>query len=86
MGFDPKFILGGRVEIPAQNISKENADNILNRLTMGYHVIGGIEYSLGGTSAIVIGLKFDSNFTDIIKQPDAKIMHKMVGLHLGFNF
>jgi len=86
IGLDPKFILGGKIEVPSQNIAKENADNMLRELSMGYHVIGGIEYSLGGTSAIVLGIKFDSNFTDIIKYPDAKIMHKMLGLHLGFNF
>ena len=86
VGLDPKFILGGKVEVPSQNIAKENADNMLNRLSMGYHIIGGIEYSLGGTSAIVIGIKFDSNFTDVTNYPDAKITHKMLGLHLGFNF
>jgi len=86
IGLDQKFILGGKIEVPSRNIAKENADNLLRRLSMGYHVIGGIEYSLGGSSAIVLGIRFDSNFTDIIKQPDAKITHKMLGLHLGFNF
>ena len=86
IGLDPKFILGGKVEVPSRNIAKENADNMLSRLSMGYHVIGGIEYSVGGTSAIVLGIRFDSNFTDITKHPDAKITHKMLGLHLGFNF
>ena len=86
VGLDPKFILGGKVEVPSLNIAKENADNMLSRLSMGYHVIGGVEYSLGGTSAIVLGIRFDSNFTDATKHPDTKIMHKMLGLHLGFNF
>ena len=90
IGFDPKFVLGGNVEIPSQNIAKENADLMLNRFNMGYHVIGGIEYSLGGSTAIVLGVNFDSNFTDIIKengtQPAAKILHKMLGVHLGLNF
>ena len=90
IGLDPKFILGGKVEIPSQNIVKENADNMLNRLSMGYHIIGGIEYSLGGTTSLVLGLNFDSNFTNVIKndnhQPSVKILHKMLGLHLGFNF
>jgi hypothetical protein len=86
IGLDPKFVLGGNVEIPAQNISKKNADNELNKLSMGYHVIGGIEYSLGGNTAIVVGVNFDSNFTKILKQPTDKVLHKMLGLHLGLNF
>ena len=90
IGFNPMFVLGGNVAVPSQNIAKDNADNILNRFSMGYHVIGGIEYSLGGTTAIVIGINFNSNFTNILKeddnQPSFKIMHKMLGLHLGLNF
>ena len=89
IGLDPKFVLGGKLEIPSQNITKENADNELNRLSIGYHVIGGIEYSLGGTTSVVIGINFDSNFTDITKdngRPAAKILHKMLGLRLGLNF
>ena len=86
IGLDPKFILGGKVEAPSQNIAQENADNMLNRLSMGYHIIGGIEYSLGGSTAIVLGINFDNNFTDITKQPNAKITHKMLSFHLGLNF
>ena len=86
IGLDPKFILGGKVEVPTQSIAKENADNMLSRLSMGYHVTGGIEYSLGGTTSVALGINFDSNFTDIIKQPAAKVSHKMIGLHLGLNF
>jgi len=90
IGLDPKFVLGGKVEIPAQNIEKENASAELKDFNLGYHITGGIEYSLGGTTAIVLGLSFDSNFIDITKdngsQPVDKILHKMLGLRLGVNF
>jgi len=90
IGLDPKFVLGGNIEVPSQNIPKENANNELNRLSVGYHVVGGIEYSLGGTTSVVVGINFDSNFTNIIKKsankPTAKILHKMLGLRLGLNF
>jgi len=90
IGFNPMFVLRGNVEIPSQNIAKDNAYNVLNKFNIGYHVTGGIEYSLGRTTAIVIGVNFNSNFTNIIKendnQPAAKIMHKMLGLHLGLIF
>jgi hypothetical protein len=90
LGLDPKFVLGGKVEIPSIGVEKENAVNELNNFNMGYHVTGGIEYSLGGTTALVIGLSFDSNFIDITKengnQPADKILHKMLSLRFGFNF
>jgi len=86
IGLDPKYAIGGNIEIPSQSMSKQNAYNELNKLSIGYHVIGGMEYSLGGSTAIEIGINFDSNFTNITKQPTDKILHKMLGLHLGLNF
>jgi hypothetical protein len=90
LGLDPKFVLGGKVAIPSLNIEKENASNELSDFNMGYHVTAGIEYSLGGTTALVLGLNFDSNFIDITKengsQPIDKILHKMLGFRFGINF
>ena len=90
LGLDPKLTLGGKVKIPSLDISKEKANSELKNVSMGYHATGGIEYSLGGSSAVVVGINFESNFTDITKdtngQPNDKILHKMFGLFLGFHF
>jgi hypothetical protein len=90
LGLDPKFVLGGKAEIPEMGIEKENASGELRDFNMGYHVTAGIEYSLGGTTAIALGLTFDSNFIDITEdtgdQPIDKILHKMLGFRLGINF
>ena len=90
LGLDPKFVLGGKASIPSIGIEKENAVNELNNINVGYHITGGIEYSLGGSTALVFGLSFDSNFIDITKengnQPVDKILHKMLSFRLGINF
>ena len=90
LGIDPKFVLGGKIEIPSLDIKKENASAELKTFNIGYHVTAGIEYSLGGSTAIVLGLNFDSNFIDITEdkndQPLDKILHKMLGFRLGINF
>lgn len=90
LGIDPKFVMGGKAEIPTLGIDKADASNELGRFNLGYHVTAGIEYSLGGTTALVFGLGFDSNFVDITKengdQPVDKILHKMLNFRLGINF
>jgi hypothetical protein len=90
LGLDPKFVLGGKADIPSMEIKKENASAELKDFNLGYHVTAGIEYSLGGTTAMVLGLTFDSNFIDItqdrVDQPVDKILHKMLGFKLGVNF
>lgn len=90
LGFDPGVIIGGKADIPSIGIKNENAANELRLFTLGYHVAAGIEYSLGGTTAVVLGLSFANNFTDITsetgKQPADKVTHKMLGFKLGLNF
>jgi len=90
LGLDPKFAVGGKAEIPSLSIDKADASNELGRFNLGYHVTAGIEYSMGGTTALVLGMGFDSNFVDITKengdQPVDKILHKMLSFRLGINF
>ena len=57
---------------------------------LSYHITGGIEYSFGGSTALIIGLNFDNNFLDITKdngnQPKDKVSHKILSFRLGVNF
>jgi len=90
IGLDPKIVIGGKADIPSMNISNENAMKELNMFNLSYHVTAGIEYSLGGTTALVVGLNFDNNFLDITKdngiQPKDKISQKILSFRLGINF
>jgi len=90
LGLDPKVVIGGKIDVPSQNISGENAVNELNIFNLSYHITAGIEYSLGGTTAIVVGLNFDNNFLDITKdnigQLEDKISHKILNFRLGVIF
>jgi hypothetical protein len=90
IGIDPKFLIGGKVDIPSQDIEGETATNELNTFNMSYHIAAGIEYSLGGSTSMVFGLGFENNFLDVTKdlnnQPSDKIKMKMLKLRLGINF
>jgi hypothetical protein len=90
IGVDPKIVVGGKADIPSLNLSNQKATNELNMFNFSYHVTVGIEYSLGGTTALVAGLGFDNNFLDITKdigkQPKDKISQKILSFRLGINF
>ena len=90
LGLDPKIVVSRKADIPSLNISGENALNELRMFNLSYHITAGIEYSLGGTTAIVFGLNFDNNFLDITKdngnQPRDKVSHKILSFRLGVNF
>ena len=90
LGLDPKIVIGGKADIPSLDIRGEKAMNELRMFNLSYHITAGIEYSLGGTTALVFGLNFDNNFLDITKdnkdQPKDKISHKLLSFRIGVNF
>ncbi len=90
IGLDPKVVTGGKVDIPSLKITNEKATNELNMFNLSYHVTIGIEYSMGGNTALVTGLSFENNFLDITKdnstQPDDNISHKILSFKFGINF
>ena len=90
LGLDPKVVIGGKADIPSLNIRNERAINELRMFNLSYHITAGIEYSIGGTTAMVFGLNFDNNFLDITKdngnQPVDKVSHKMLSFRIGINF
>jgi len=90
IGLDPKVVIGGKADIPSLSISDEKATGLLRMFNLSYHITAGIEYSLGGTTALVLGLNFDNNFLDITKDKGYKhadvVTHKMLSFRLGVNF
>jgi hypothetical protein len=93
LGVDPKVVVGGKVDIDGA-IKGEDAMNELNKFNMSYHILAGIEYSLGGSTAFVLGLGFENNFLDVTKdynnppnnQPIDKITQNILKFRIGVNF
>jgi len=90
LGLDPKVVIGGKADINSLNISGEKAINELRIFNLSYHITAGIEYSLGGSTALVTGLSFENNLHDITKdngdQLKDKVTQKLLSFRLGINF
>jgi hypothetical protein len=90
LGFVPKLAINRKLDVPSLSLSGESASKELRMVNMSYHVTGGVEYSLGGTTALVFGLDFDNNFLDITKdngnQPNDRVSHKLFSFRFGVNF
>ncbi|MEE4114559.1 MAG: porin family protein [Marinilabiliaceae bacterium] len=90
VGLDPKIVIGGKADIPYASIEDENITEELKLFNLGYHIAGGVEYSLGGTTALVFGLGYENNFLDVTKdkdgQPNDRIRHNILRFKLGVNF
>jgi hypothetical protein len=90
LGLDPKILVGGKADIPSLDIKGEIATSELKKINMAYHIIAGLEYGLGGNTAVVVGLGFENNFLDITKdlenQPVDKVSHKLLSFRFGVIF
>jgi hypothetical protein len=90
LGLVPKIVVSRKLDIPSLSLSDQNASDELNMFNLSYHVTAGVEYSLGGTTALVFGLDFDNNFLDITKengnQRADKVSQKLLSFRLGVNF
>jgi hypothetical protein len=90
IGIDPKIVIGGKADIPSLNIKGDNALPELRAFNLSYHLMAGIEYSLGGNTSVVLGLSFEDNFLDITKdngdQPWDRVRHELLSFRMGINF
>jgi hypothetical protein len=90
IGLDPKIVINRKADIPSLSITDENAIKELKGLNLSYHIIAGIEYSLGGNTAIVLGLGYENNFLDITRdinnQPVDKVTQNILKFRIGVNF
>jgi opacity protein-like surface antigen len=90
IGLDPKVLINGKADIPSLSITNENAIKELKDINLSYHIMAGIEYSLGGNTAIVLGLGYENIFLDITKdinnQPVDKVTQNILKFRIGVNF
>ncbi len=67
-------------------LSDENISDDIQLLKMGYFIGGGLEYSLGGSSSLILGVSYNNGFTDITKRENNKATLSNVALRIGVLF
>jgi opacity protein-like surface antigen len=89
-GLDPKVVVRGRADIPSINIKGENAVNEIRRFNIGYHLDGGVDYSIDENISLILGLGYESNIFDITKDNDNqatdRTSQKLLKFIFGINF
>jgi opacity protein-like surface antigen len=89
-GLDPKVVVRSRADIPSINIKGENAVNEIRRFNVGYHLDGGVDYSIDENISLILGLGYESNILDITKDNDNqatdRTSQKLLKFIFGINF
>ncbi|MGB8359377.1 MAG: porin family protein [Bacteroidales bacterium] len=92
LGLDIRMRLKATVDLPAYEISDENATSEVYGINAGWHVIFGLEYEVGTESSIIAGLGYDQDFFDVTKdlsdvfQPQDRSRIHLVRFRFGYKF
>src|SRR5690606_27783557 len=81
MNIYERFGLSPQLNIMAKDNDDNGISDEVKLLDVGYHIGGGIEYSVGGKNALVFGLLFNNGFMDTTKRNgynDKAILNRLV--------
>jgi len=89
-GIDPMININAIGLTTDKKIDSESINDEINLFNLGYHLEIGMQYSLGGQTALQFGLNYQNGILDITtdgeNQPADKIIQNSVSLHCGIIF
>jgi len=90
LGLYPQMLIKATGDVLQSNIANSSIKDEVNIFNLGYYIGMGVEYSLGGSTAICIGLYYTNGFLDVTtdhdNQPTDRVIMNNVALHVGIIF
>jgi hypothetical protein len=86
--FYGRFGLSPQINIEARDDNDNNIGSQVKLFDLGYHLGAGLEYSIGGSNALMFGVLYHNGFTDITDETgydDKTVMNRLV-FEIGFIF
>ncbi|RPI43843.1 MAG: PorT family protein [Bacteroidetes bacterium] len=85
-GFNPMVNINAFAVSGDEVFDKENIQDDINTFYLGYHVGAGVEYRLGGNTALLGGIRWSSGLTDVTGNDRANITQRAITVNLGVLF
>lgn len=86
IGVDVQINVKATADATNRQLEKDNVNKEIGLLNFSYFLGGGIEYSLGGTTALEAGLFFNNGFMDVLNNKSYKAAINYLSLRLGIMF
>ncbi|MGM0377711.1 MAG: porin family protein [Bacteroidota bacterium] len=86
--FYGRFGLTPQINIEARNDKDKTIGDQVRLFDLAYHLGAGLEYSIGGSNALMFGLVYHNGFTDVTDEPgfdDKTVLNRLV-FEIGFIF
>lgn len=85
-GLIPMFSTGANTSSESLGIPRKNISSEINLFNLNYFIELGIEYRLGGNTALKVGMKWSAGIIDVTKNDYSSNNLSSVGLLLGVLF
>jgi hypothetical protein len=86
LGLMQHISIGARATSTGNALSKDNVEKEINLFSMSYFFGGGLEYNVGGQTAITAGLFYYNGFIDVLSNNDYKAALNYLSFRLGILF
>jgi len=86
MGFNPMFNVNAFATSKDHTFDKEKIQESTHVFNLGYHAGAGVEYRLGGSTALIGGIRWTSGLTDVTENDKANITLNAISIHMGILF
>lgn len=73
-------------EIDDYELNNQNISDEVKLFNLGYYIGAGVEYSIGGNAAVVLGLTYTNGFIDITKDSNSKVTLSNLAIRVGILF
>ncbi len=86
LGINNHVVIKKSADVPDLNIERVGIPDEINTFNMSYFIGGGMEYSLGGSTAILAGFYYTKGFLDVTVTQEYKATLGGVSLRVGVRF
>ena len=86
LGFNPMININAKVSTDDGLIDKDDIRESTHLFCLGYHAGLGVEYKLGGSTALVGGLRWSAGLTDVTDNDRANVKTNALTIHIGVLF
>jgi hypothetical protein len=86
LGLNPMININARAATEDGTLDDESNRENIQLFNLGYHAGLGVEYRLGGNTALIGGIRWTAGLTDVTGNDKANVTVKTISLHLGIMF
>jgi hypothetical protein len=85
LGFTGQVNIGAKADAPPI-MDNDGAGKEIGIFNLAYHFGGGLEYGVGGNTAIVVGVTYNNGFLDVLTEQGGKESMSYLTINVGVMF